>query len=39
MKTQNVAAQENFSMQETDFYIEKFYEKYVEKQQEIFSLI
>jgi hypothetical protein len=39
MKTQNVAAQENFSMQEIDFYIEKFEEKYVEKQREIFSLI
>jgi hypothetical protein len=39
MKTQNVAAQENFSMQETDSCIEKFEEKYVEKQQEIFYLI
>jgi hypothetical protein len=39
MKAPNAAAQENFSMQETDFYIEKFEEKAVEKQQENFYLI
>jgi hypothetical protein len=31
MKTPIVAMQENFSMQENDFYMEKFEEKTVEK--------